>query len=133
MRGEVGMRGNIVLSVKKSPHQTNLLFRMLKIKWLYLMLLPGMIYFILYKYLPMWGLVIAFVDYHPFLGVMHSPWVGMKNFNAFFSDPNFWMLMRNTFLLACYNLFFFFPIPIIISILLNEIRREFFKQIMQTM
>ncbi|WP_246132333.1 ABC transporter permease [Paenibacillus hemerocallicola] len=102
-------------------------------QWLYYMLLPGIIYFILFKYLPMWGVLISFQNYQPFLGFWHSDWVGLKHFARFFGEPTFWMLLRNTIVLAVYNLVFFFPLPIIVALLLNEVRHERFKRFIQTM
>lgn len=106
--------------------------RLFKNRWIYLMLLPGVIYFVLFKYLPMWGVLIAFQDYQPFLGFWHSPWVGTKHFDRFFSDPAFWMLFRNTLILAVYNLVFFFPLPILLALLLNELRNKVFKNLIQS-
>nr|WP_245746015.1 sugar ABC transporter permease [Evansella caseinilytica] len=101
-------------------------------KWLYLLLIPGLIYFIVFKYIPMWGIVIAFQDYSPFLGVFESSWVGFDHFKFFFTNPDFIRLFRNTFLLALYDLIFFFPAPIIISLLLNELRISWYKRTVQT-
>ncbi|TDF93044.1 sugar ABC transporter permease [Paenibacillus piri] len=97
------------------------------------MLLPGVVYFLVFKYLPMWGVLIAFQDFQPHLGLTGSPWAGFKHFNRFFSDPLFWMLFRNTLVLAVYNLVFFFPMPIVIALLLNELRHELYKKMIQTM
>ncbi|WP_254638867.1 sugar ABC transporter permease [Cohnella sp. GbtcB17] len=102
-------------------------------RWFYIMLLPGMIYFFIYKYLPMWGILIAFQDYQPFKGFSGSQWVGFKHFETFFQDEMFWNLFRNTFVLAIYNIVFFFPMPIIIALMLNEVRKESFKRIIQTL
>jgi len=102
-------------------------------KYLYLMLLPGIIYFIVFKYIPMFGLVMAFQDYKPFLGFIESPWVGFKHFERFFSEPQFFMLFRNTALLALYSLIFYFPLPILLALMLNEVRNEFYKRTIQTM
>nr|WP_245855710.1 sugar ABC transporter permease [Paenibacillus rigui] len=107
--------------------------RLKKHKWFYLMLTPGLLYFLIYKYVPMWGVLIAFQDYQPFLGFFKSSWVGFKHFETFFSDETFWMLFRNTFVLAIYNILFFFPLPIIISLMLNEVRKEMFKRLIQTL
>lgn len=99
---------------------------------LYVMLLPGVVFFILFKYMPMWGVLISFQDYQPFLGFGGSNWVGLKHFDRFFSDPSFWILFRNTFVLAVYNLVFFFPLPIILALMLNEIRLQAYKRVIQT-
>jgi putative aldouronate transport system permease protein len=107
--------------------------RLVKNRLIYIMLLPGMAYFVIFKYVPMWGLLIAFQDYLPFLGVMGSKWVGMKHFDTLFGDPIFWVLLRNTFVLAFYNLFFFFPLPILIALMLNELRSKLYKGFIQTL
>jgi putative aldouronate transport system permease protein len=100
--------------------------------WLYILLFPGLVYFIIFKYLPMWGVVIAFQDYSPFLGVFGSKWVGFEHFRNFFNNPDFFRLLRNTLILAVYDLVFFFPAPIIAALMLNEIRVGIFKRIVQT-
>ncbi|UQZ37606.1 protein lplB [Paenibacillus sp. PK3_47] len=106
---------------------------MVRNKWLYIMLLPGLLYFIIFKYVPMYGLLLAFKNYQPFLGFVDSEWVGLKHFNRFFGDPLFWKLLRNTFILAAYNILFFFPLPIILALMLNELRSQAYKKWIQTM
>jgi len=101
-------------------------------RWLYLMLLPGVLYFVVFRYFPMWGVLIAFQDYRVNLGILGSEWVGMKHFVRFFHMPDFWLLFRNTFILAVYNLVFFFPLPIMLALLLNEVRQQAFKRTIQT-
>lgn len=101
-------------------------------KILYLMILPGLLYFITFKYLPMGGLVIAFQDYQPFLGISGSPWVGLKHFARLFTEPTFFILLRNTLILFGMNIFIFFPLPIILSLLLNEVKNKYFKSGIQT-
>ncbi|WP_281288161.1 ABC transporter permease [Paenibacillus methanolicus] len=96
------------------------------------MILPGFLFFIAFKYLPMGGLVIAFQDYQPFLGIKDSPWVGFKHFERLFTEPTFWMLLRNTLVLFFMNIVFFFPLPIILALMLNEVRHRFFKGAVQT-
>ncbi|MNI02198.1 putative multiple-sugar transport system permease YteP [compost metagenome] len=101
--------------------------------WLYIMALPGILYFIIFKYWPMGGVIIAFQDFHPFTGFFGSNWVGLKHFKRLFEDPDFFMLLRNTLLLSVYQLVFAFPAPIILSLMLNELRREWFKRSIQTL
>jgi putative aldouronate transport system permease protein len=103
-----------------------------KDKYLYLLALPGVLYFLLFKYVPMWGIVISFQDYSPYAGVLKSPWVGLEHFQRFFSNPDFIMLFRNTMAINVLNLIFFFPLPIVISLLLNELRGEIFKRTVQS-
>lgn len=101
-------------------------------KELFLIFLPGLIYYIIFKYGPMYGVMIAFKDYGPFLGVNASPWVGLKHFINFFSNQDFFMLMKNTLLLGLYSIVWSFPFPIIFAILLNEVRNKKMKKLVQT-
>ncbi|MCR8635351.1 sugar ABC transporter permease [Paenibacillus sp. N5-1-1-5] len=115
-------------------HSSSPLLRSLyKNRLIYLMIAPGILYFLAFKYLPMFGLMIAFKDYQPFLGVWGSRWVGFKHFEYFISLPDFWMLFRNTFVLAFYNLVFFFPLPILVALMLNELRSNLYKRFVQSM
>lgn len=108
------------------------LSRLRRDRWLYLMLLPGIVYFLLFKYLPMPGALIAFQNYQPFVGIAKSEWVGFAHFQRFFFESDFQMLFKNTFILALYNLLFFFPAPIIVALMLNELRIEVYKRVVQT-
>lgn len=110
-----------------------LLGRMVRNRWLYFMLLPGLLYFLIFKYWPMYGILIAFKDYQPFLGFWDSPFVGLKHFERLFNDPNFIVLFRNTLMLAMLNILFFFPLPIVIALMLNELRHHLFKRTIQTL
>ncbi|MEW4368981.1 ABC transporter permease [Paenibacillus kandeliae] len=101
-------------------------------KFLYLMILPGFIYFVIFKYLPMGGLIISFQDYQPYLGISGSPWVGMKHFVRLFTEPTFFMLLSNTLILFALNIVIFFPLPIILALMLNEVRHRYFKNAIQT-
>ncbi|KRG13376.1 protein lplB [Virgibacillus soli] len=116
-----------------SPKGKPLTKRLWKDRWLYIFLLPGIVYFAVYKYLPMWGVLMSFQNYQPHLGIWNSRWVGFKHFERFFSEPEFWMLFRNTLYIAFLDLIIFFPITIIIALLLNELRKEMFKRFVQTM
>lgn len=107
--------------------------RMKRNKLLYLMILPGMLYFIIFKYLPMFGLIISFQDFKPYKGFIHSEWVGLKHFERLFTEPEFLMILKNTLVLFGLNLFIYFPIPIILSLMLNEIRISAFKRTVQTL
>nr|WP_308426209.1 ABC transporter permease subunit [Alicyclobacillus cellulosilyticus] len=107
--------------------------RIWKERWIYALFLPGFLYFIIFCYLPMWGVLMAFQNFQPYLGFWHSQWVGLQNFITFFSDPSFWQLFRNTFILAIYNIIFFFPATIIMALLLNEVRNAIFKRTVQTL
>ncbi|MFD1466541.1 ABC transporter permease [Lapidilactobacillus mulanensis] len=99
---------------------------------LYLMLLPGVLYFIIFKYIPMGGLVIAFQDYQPFLGIMHSPFVGVEHFARLFGEATFWELIKNTLVIFGLDIAFAFPFPILLALLLNELQSVKFKKTVQT-
>jgi putative aldouronate transport system permease protein len=99
---------------------------------LLILFIPCIIFYVLFRYGPLYGLIIAFKDYSVFRGIIDSPWVGMKHFDKFFSSPDFWRLFKNTFLLGFYTLIFTFPFPIILAVLLNEVRRNWFKKAVQT-
>ncbi len=101
-------------------------------KFLYLLALPGIVYFVLFKYVPMWGILISFQDYSPYLGVMQSKWVGLEHFQRFFSNPDFLQLFRNTMAINLLNLVFFFPLPIVLSLMLNEVRSAAYKKLLQS-
>ena len=102
-------------------------------KWLYLLMLPGFIYFIVFKYLPMFGIVIAFENYVPFSGVLGSQWVGLKWFQYFFKFPAWINYLTNTLILSLMSLVFYFPAPILLALLLNEMRSLRYKKVLQTM
>lgn len=104
----------------------------IKYKYLYLLLLPGFIWLILFKYVPMYGLVIAFKDYNIFQGISASPWVGWANFQDFFSYDKFWVLLKNTLVISGYKILFGFPFPILVALMLNEVRGNIFKRSIQT-
>ena len=117
----------------KIEKRKRLLNQLLSQKFLYLMILPGLIYFLVFKYVPMWGLIIAFQDYQPFLGILGSEWVGFKHFIRLFTEPTFFILLKNTLILFAMNVVIFFPIPILLALLLNEVRLALFKKFVQTM
>ena len=102
-------------------------------KWLYLLIFPGFVYFCIFKYLPMWGIVISFKDYVPYLGVSASNWVGLKWFTYFFASPKWVEYLWNTLILSFMNIVFYFPAPIILALLLNEMRSLRYKKLLQTL
>jgi putative aldouronate transport system permease protein len=98
---------------------------------LYLIIMPIIAYFIVFKYIPMVNSVIAFKDYSVVKGIWGSPWAGFKHFELFFNNPIFWDLIRNTVLLSLYHLIAGFPIPILLALALNEVRNGLFKKAVQ--
>jgi len=99
---------------------------------LYLLLIPFVLWYIIFMYRPMWGLKIAFVDYNPFKGLSESKWVGLKYFEMYINGPYFLRTIKNTVLINLYGLIFGFPVPIILAILINEIRNIGYKKVVQT-
>ena len=97
----------------------------------YLLALPAIIYVAVFCYVPMYGLQIAFKNYRMSLGVMNSPWVGFRNFTDFFNSYSFWRLMENTFVLSFYQIIVGFPMPVIVALVLNELKGGF-KRTVQT-
>ncbi|WP_051585809.1 ABC transporter permease [Caldanaerobius polysaccharolyticus] len=103
-----------------------------KNKYVYIMLLPVLTYFIIFNYVPMYGAIIAFKNFSPAKGILGSPWAGFSHFNAFFHSYYFWRLLRNTILLNVYDIIFGFPAPIILALLLNEVKNQIYKRTVQT-
>ncbi|MBO9608038.1 MAG: sugar ABC transporter permease [Paenibacillaceae bacterium] len=110
--------------------------RIRKHKFLYLLAAPGLLYFFLFDYVPMYGVLIAFQDFKPFAGVeqllIHPNWIGLDNFKDFFNSYYFGRLLRNTLLISSYKLLFGFPAPILLALLINEIYHNKFKRLVQT-
>ncbi|BBH20284.1 protein LplB [Paenibacillus baekrokdamisoli] len=100
---------------------------------LIVMFIPVILFYLIFKYAPMGGLIIAFKDYNLMDGVFRSPWAGWGNFSKLFSNPNSIKIIRNTLLLSSLNIFIGFPFPIILAILLNEVRKMWFKKTVQTL
>ncbi len=98
----------------------------------YLLALPVLLFFIIFNYIPMAGIILGFEKFTPKAGVFLSEWVGLKNFINFFGSYYFWRLLRNTFLLSFFDLLFNFPAPIILALLLNEVGNKYFKKVIQT-
>jgi putative aldouronate transport system permease protein len=104
-----------------------------KYRYLYLLLIPGVLWYLVYRYLPMYGVIIAFKDYNFSRGIFGSPWVGLKHFEYLFaSSPDFYQIVRNTIMINFYNLLFGFPAPLILALLLNEMKSILFKRYIQT-
>ncbi|WP_199615926.1 ABC transporter permease [Paenibacillus alkalitolerans] len=100
-------------------------------KHLYIMMVPVIVFYVIFHYFPMYGAIIAFKDFSPIKGVMGSSWVGFEHFESFFSTYYFWRLLKNTLLLSLYSLIFEFPAPIILAIMINEVRNKQYKKSVQ--
>lgn len=120
------------MKTKKGISWADRLKRLDRGKYCYLMFLPVFIYFVIFYYVPMYGIIISFQDYSPFTGFFGSPWVGLKHFKSFFDGFYFWQIMWNTLYLNILNIVFTFPFPIIFALLLNEVKNIRFKKTVQT-
>lgn len=97
-----------------------------------LMVVPALLFVFVFSYLPMYGVLMAFQDYRLHEGFFSSPWVGAKHFEAFFQSPDFWNVMRNTIVISLLKFFIGFPTPILLALMLNEVRSLLFKRVIQT-
>jgi putative aldouronate transport system permease protein len=105
----------------------------MKHKVLYLFILPCVIWLLVFCYYPMYGALLAFKAYNYNLGILGSPWVGFANFEEFIKSPDFWMVMKNTVIISGLKIIFGFPAPILLALLINEVRSKKFKRVVQTM
>lgn len=117
---------------KKTKLRNTVLSDLVRDRYLYLLALPGLLYLVIFKYIPLGGVIIAFQNYSPYMGMPQSPWVGLDHLQTLFTDDDFWMIFRNTMAISLLNLAFFFPFPILLSLLLNELRSMMFKRMVQT-
>ncbi|MFB9752197.1 ABC transporter permease [Paenibacillus hodogayensis] len=104
-------------------------------KFYYWLILPGLLYFLIFDYLPMFGVIIAFKDVAPFEGIhgiLHGEWVGLKHFRRFFDSYYFWNVLGNTVIISFYKLLFGFPAPILLALMINEARTRWFRKTVQT-
>ena len=127
--GRISAAGSAALA--RRPGKT-LGQRILENWQLYALLLIPVVLTFVYKYIPMYGIQIAFRDFNPNLGFSGSPWVGMDWFRRFFKAPTFWRMMKNTVLISVYGLLWSFPVPIILSLIINQVRFGRFKRVVQT-
>ncbi|QHT63740.1 sugar ABC transporter permease [Paenibacillus lycopersici] len=106
--------------------------RLFRERYGFLLLLPGLVYFIWFRYVPMLGNIIAFEDYSPFIGFVHSDWVGLKHFKRIFEDAEVIRVIWNTLWLSFLQIVFAFPVPIILALMLNEVRNQKVKRVIQS-
>lgn len=120
------------MTVKARDASQSLGRRIMKYRAYYLFILPALVYVLIFNYGPLYGIQIAFKDYKGALGIMGSRWVGLRHFKSFLTGHNFVTLMKNTFAISIYQLAVGFPIPIILALMLNEIRFPRYKKAVQT-
>jgi putative aldouronate transport system permease protein len=117
---------------KKPTYRKRVVRDFLLNKYLYFMMVPVLGYYAIFHYAPMYGAIIAFKDYSPMKGVWNSDWVGLANFQDFFGSFYFWRILKNTVIISFYSLVFEFPAPIILAIVINEVRGKYFKSVVQS-
>ena len=125
---------NAVSSQNRLPakRKSNIFKRFWKTRFLFALFVPALVFYILFKYVPMWGISLAFFKYSIFGGWAKSEFVGLYNFEVFFASPEWWLYTRNTFMLGLQSLLISFPLTIIFALMLNEVRHAGFKKITQT-
>jgi len=128
-----------VLTLKRKPvrqkNKNSLWVRIRQHKLYYMLIAPGILFYIIWHYIPMFGIIIAFKDISPYesvMGIINSPWVGLKHFEKFFDSYYFWDVLWNTLRISFLKLIWGFPAPIMLAILLNELKNERFKRVIQT-
>lgn len=122
----------VQIELEKKPRRPSLLKRIIRQWDLQLMVVPALLFIIVFSYIPMYGVLMAFQDYNLFKGFTASPWVGVKHFEMFFNAPEFWTVMRNTIVISLLKLLIGFPAPILLALMLNEVRSRVFKRTVQT-
>ncbi|MEN6314824.1 MAG: ABC transporter permease subunit [Clostridiaceae bacterium] len=123
------LKTDMVLKTKK---KNNLILSIRRYWELYLIFLPVAIWFIIFKYVPMAGIILAFKKYNPVAGIFDSPWVGLDNFFRCFNSPAFLSSLRNTVIISLQRLIWGFPMPVVFAIFLNEVQQRKFKKVVQT-
>lgn len=122
-----------VWKTQQSTGWARLRRRLWRERYIFLLLLPGVLYFLIFRYLPMFGLVMAFKDYSPFRGLWASPWVGLEHFRTMFGDAEVLRVLRNTLYISLLQILFAFPIPILLALMLNEVRPTWYKRAIQSL
>jgi putative aldouronate transport system permease protein len=126
------MQTAVIKQQTKQQSRRSLWSTMVQQKWMYVLALPGILYFIVFKFAPLWGLLIAFKEYNPYKGLWGSSWIGLTNFTEMFASETFYIMLRNTFAINIFGIIFMFPVPILLALMLNEVRHEVFKRINQS-
>lgn len=133
------MRNSVAVKARPKGNQSRFAYRLTntgkriwKSRYLYLLLLPCLAWYLTFMYGPMYGLQIAFKDFMPFKGIEGSEWVGFKHFISFFESAYFWRLIKNTVGISLYSILVGFPVPIILALLMNEVGNKYFKKGIQT-
>jgi putative aldouronate transport system permease protein len=120
------------VNLERKPYMKRLFKVINENKSLYVMILPVLLYYAIFCYKPMYGAIIAFKEFNPGKGIWGSPWVGFQHFTDFFQGMYFWRVLKNTVLISITSIIFGFPAPIILALLINELKSRYFKKAVQT-
>ncbi len=118
--------------MKAAAHKQGFLPYLKQNYWLYVFLIPGLLFLLIFKYVPMGGVIIAFQDYKVTRGFLGSDWVGLEHFRYLFQSTDFYRVLRNSILISVYRLVWGFPVPILLALMLNEMHSQKYKRTMQT-
>ena len=127
------MKNTMTVTTARNSRPHQLWLQIKRHKLIYLFILPCVISLLVFSYYPMYGAVLAFKSFNYNLGILGSPWVGFKNFEEFMRSPDFWIVMKNTIIISGLKIVFGFPAPILLALLLNEVKGKRFKKTVQTM
>jgi len=119
-------------SQQRQRRRDRVLAKLWKHRFIYLLLIPGVLFIIIFNYIPMYGITLAFKKYMASDGILGSPWIGLTNFKKLFAQPDFWRSLRNTVVISLQRIVFEFPVPIILALMLNEINGRLGKRVLQT-
>lgn len=123
----------IMSQISITPKNQSIWNYILRKRYLYIMLIPAIIYFIIFNYAPMYGILIAFKDFSFKKGIWGSDWIGLENFRYMFQLDNFYTVFKNSILLSLLRILFTFPIPILLALLLNDIKSSKYQKVIQTL
>lgn len=123
---------NVSNNIQQRSALRSVLARMWRRRWLYVLVLPGLLFFAIYIYIPYFGQIIAFQDFSPFRGIQGSPWVGLKHFERLFTDPAIGRVVVNTLILSFLQIIIAFPVPIGLALMLNEVLNPVYKRVVQS-
>ena len=132
-KGEAVLRKKSEWAGKRKEKWKLTFRRILLNKEIYLMLLPVVVFYIVFSYVPMYGITLAWKDYWPSLGIEGSPWIGWENFQDLFELEGFWQVFKNTITISLLRLLITFPFPILVALLLNEVLNSSFRKTVQTL
>ncbi|SDN97134.1 putative aldouronate transport system permease protein [Paenibacillus sp. yr247] len=127
------LQPSVFIETTVVKHKRNRIIKNLtRDRYLYIMITPGILFFLIFSYFPLYGLILAFKDFKFNLGIWGSPWTGLDHFQMLFDDADFWVAFKNTIVISLGKIIFGFPVPIILALMLNELRVKFFKNTVQT-